>query len=368
VLGDGAVATLDINFIQVSGLTTVFASPGEGNLFKIRAHTIVGGDPVCTKGEFLQFSSQTLQMDVDNIFYEGANLFSISCGETATINISTIAGNLTDGYLFKMKSEESHVTIKNLFVTAGCDTDMFKICDGYHYIDVDYIDTSCGHFNSLLTVEGGKAYANLKKISGEMRKIGSLINVGCGKLYFTAQEINPKLKHVDDGMEALITLNGDGVGYFNVEKFCPTFGECAQPPIFKLSDSSSLYSRCQMIYTAGQIVDDSTCGIVDFEVVDCTSENATSIVINSTHIVRHTYRGTYRYTGSTDLPVISIPATIACGTLILNNVILVTTGCKSITSANCITINNYNSVMASADIDENITMLTPAFYVNSSIY
>jgi len=313
---------------------------------------------------------------------------------------------------------------------------------------VDYADCCGSAFNSLLTVSGGKAYANMKKISGEVCHVSYLMNITGGSLILKSDEINPSLMHECDGIpifvlnsnskldierlnictngctniNSLFSITGNPEAYINVKEFdcsfsninndlihisnstvyfnitsftptisansdssalinivnasdvyfnavkiVPTFGESNAPRVFVISDTSSLHSQVQIINTASQVVNDLTSGVIDFDVKQCLS-NTVAVLITSSALANHTYRGTYRTTGNGYVFQFN-PSTEISGNPIFNSVVLVTNGDNSIGTNEAVTINNYVFLMANVTWVDLVSMLISAnAVVNVGVY
>lgn len=193
----------------------------------------------------------------------------------------------------------------------------------------------------------------------------NLLDINSSVVFVDIKNFSPAVTTCGEGSALVASYNGAAV-YYNGVSITPSIGESGML-VFAVSDTSVLRSQVQVIASPSGIVYDTTSGLVDFDVKECSSI-MTNVTISSGTLTNHTYRGTYRNSGSNHVFQFTLGENAATSP-IMNSVILYTGGCHSIGANYTVTINDYIFVMANVDADDNVSMLlTGNFIVNSAIY
>jgi hypothetical protein len=194
IVFENASAQIVANAIVANGVGQFFDGCATNCDLKVNVNYIAISNSLAVEGTLMVGNGANIDFYATDLKTNGGNLFKLN-GGLPTIEVKTLYGPLTTGYLFKLGCTETHIKINNLQVAGDSGTNYFEVCDGYHYLDLDYVDCCNAQFNSILNMSGGKVYANMKKISGGVSHIGQLMNVTGGYLELKSDEINPKLGH-----------------------------------------------------------------------------------------------------------------------------------------------------------------------------
>jgi hypothetical protein len=203
IVQETASAQITTNSLTSSGVGQVFDGGATNCDFKINADYINITNSLDVDGTLVIGGGANIDFYATDLEFNGGNLFNLP-GGISTVDVKTLYGPLNTGYLFKLGCGETHIGIDSLQVAGGSGTNYFDVSDGYHYLDLDYVDCHSGQFNSILTMSGGKVYSTMKKISGDVCHVNYLINVTGGYFELKSDEINPKLKHECEGIPIFV--------------------------------------------------------------------------------------------------------------------------------------------------------------------